>query len=191
MDIKQTAIEIQKGNEQAFKAFYDAYFGRIYSFLLTILHNPQDAEDVTSIAFIYVWDNRGKLRQPSLLVSWLYQIAKHRAFDYRRKYLNAGRVDLEEIEDILASDASSPEDFADQFFKGRLAEDLLSGLRDDERALLHLRFAEDLDFRAIAERLGSNAIAVRVRMHRIIKKLQKETGEDPESKKSFWKETVL
>ncbi len=193
LDVKQTATEIQNGNQEAFKAFYEAYFAKIYSFLLTILHSPEDAEDVTSIAFIYVWDNRGKLRNPEQLVSWLYQIAKHRAFDFRRKRLSQSLTSLDGLEEVIPDNAVSAEDIVDQYLTGRFTEGLLSVLSDHERSIIHLRFAEDLDFQEISNRLNVNSVAVRVRMHRIIKKLRKELDKDEDAsiQSNFWKKTIL
>lgn len=192
LDIEQTAKQIQNGDEKAFKRFYDAYFERVFRYLMTILRNPQDAEDVTSTAFIYVWNNRGKLRKPDQLVSWLYQIAKHRSFDFIRKKKNNKTLSIEGFEEILPDDNIEPEEKADKFFTKQFTKELLDSLSKVERSIVHLRFVEDLTYAEISERLDMTSVALRVRMHRIIKKLQKELDEEyDDSETSFWKKTVL
>src|SRR3989344_3276619 len=192
MDIKELAEKIQQGDEEAFKQLFDAYFGKIYGFLLTILGNSAEAEDVTSITFIYVWDNRGKLRKPELLVSWLYQIAKHRAFDRRRKIIREAAMALDGLEETVSDGAEALEVNVDRYYSSRFTSSLLSGLTDDERAILHLRYSEDLSFEEIAARVDASSVAVRVRVPRIIKKLQKEMANDMESEdKTFLSQTIL
>lgn len=168
--IKELATRIREGDEAAFREFYDLYFDRIFRFLMTILRNPDDAEDVTSTAFIYVWDSRERLQKPELLVSWAYQVAKHRAFDLIRKNKTA----TSPLEDALevADGRESAETQMDGFYSKQFADSLLKNLSEDERVLIHLSFAEGLNSREIGERLDITGIAVRVRLHRTIKKLQ-------------------
>ena len=172
INIKQIAQSIQNGDEQVFKEFYEAYFPRIFRFIAAILKNPDDAEDVTSLAFIYVWDNSKKLQKGELLASWLYQIAKHRALDFLRKKASRPTTSLEGFEDSFESGEHADRS-AQNYFQARQVEILLSDLSGEERALIYLRFVEDLSFEDIAERTGSRSVTIRVRYHRAIKKLQK------------------
>ena len=174
-DIEKLGERIRSGDVKAFEAFYDAYFAKLYRFLMAILKNPEDAEDVTSIAFTYVWNNRGKLRDSKQIVSWLYQVAKHRALDQLRK--NKPNVSLEGFEDLIP-ETREPSKNMDQYFDGKVAEKFLENLSVEERSVVYLRFSESLTFSEIAEVLGSSSVTVRVRMHRIIKKLKKAAGEN-------------
>lgn len=185
INIKQTALAIKEGDEQAFQKFYDAYFAKLYRFLLTILRDPDDAEDVTSVAFIYVWDNRGKLRQPEQLVSWLYQVGKHRAFDLLRRLVAQPRISLTELHDNLSVHAFDSERLFEKIYASQILTRLLREVSDEDRAMLYLRFAEELSFSEIGERLGIAAVTARVRTHRIIKYLKTSLLEGSADSVSF------
>ena len=181
INLKELAESIKSGNEEAFRQFFDIYFPKVYRFLLAMLRSSDDAEDVTSIAFIYVWDNREKLRDSEQLVAWLYQIARHRALDYIRKNKSSRTLSLEGFEEFLPDGKSSLDVLTDHYYTSQYVEGLLSKLSESERAVVYLRFGEGLSFNEIAQRLGMASIAVRVRMHRIIKKLQKRIDDDGEA----------
>ena len=176
-NIVELAKRMQENDENAFREFFDIYFDKLYRFLLTILRNSEDSEDVTSTAFIYVWNNRAQLRQPDQLVAWLYQIGRHRAFDHIRREKNRRFVSVEEIEEFLPDGRVNIEDDADKYFSKKFLDKFLEGLSLEDRALIHLRFAEDLPFDQIGKILEASPIAVRVRFHRVVKKLQRKADD--------------
>ena len=116
INLKELAESIKSGNEEAFRQFFDIYFPKVYRFLLAMLRSSDDAEVVTSIAFIYVWDNREKLRDSEQLVAWLYQIARHRALDYIRKNKSSRTLSLEGFEEFLPDGKSSLDVLADHYY---------------------------------------------------------------------------
>ena len=54
---------LKEGSHQAFRHFFDRYKKRVYSFLLGILRSSSDAEELTQVVFIKVWENLEKLNQ--------------------------------------------------------------------------------------------------------------------------------
>ena len=169
INLKELAESIKSGNEEAFRQFFDIYFPKVYRFLLAMLRSSDDAEDVTSIAFIYVWNNRAQLRQPDQLVAWLYQIGRHRAFDHIRREKNRRFVSVEEIGEFLPDGRVNIEDDADKYFSKKFLDKFLEGLSLEDRALIHLRFAEDLPFDQIGKILEASPITIRVRFPLVIK----------------------
>ena len=55
---------------------------------------------------------------------------------------------------------------------------ILSQLNEKERALLSMRFAEDLTYKQMAERLGSNDKAVAKQVERLLKKCRELSVEE-------------
>ncbi len=68
-------VERAKQDADAFGELYDHYFGQIYRFVYSRLHNQEAAEDVTSEVFFKALRAIGRYRPSGHPFSaWLYQI---------------------------------------------------------------------------------------------------------------------
>ena len=77
--------QAQGGDPGAIQAIYEFYAPRIYNFLLGMLGSRDEAEDVTQQTFLIVIRQLGTLREPSLLESWIYRIARNEAYQKFRR----------------------------------------------------------------------------------------------------------
>src|SRR5687767_9513124 len=53
--------QISQGDEASFKAIYDRYKGKLYSYILKIADSRESAEDAVHDVFLKIWDGREKL----------------------------------------------------------------------------------------------------------------------------------
>ena len=56
---------------------FDQFYPRISRYVLTLLHDPADAEDATQEAFLRAHQRHDSLRDPAAALPWLYSIATH------------------------------------------------------------------------------------------------------------------
>lgn len=92
--------------------------------------------------------------------AWLSVTLRSCCSNYRQ--LNANTpIPIEALDSIAAESAHA------------IWELFPSELSDSERAILYMRFKEDLSFREIGERLGASETACRVRLFRLIRKCRK------------------
>ena len=61
------------------------YRDRLARYVLTLVHDPAEAEDLTQVALLRAYHNYASLRNPASLTSWLYRIATNVAFDHLRQ----------------------------------------------------------------------------------------------------------
>lgn len=74
----------KKGEEAAFKYFYDKYFRRITSFSVQFIYDQDEAENLTQEAFINLWQNRENIESINGIQSFLYTYAKSKCLNLIR-----------------------------------------------------------------------------------------------------------
>ena len=73
------------GDEQAFEAFFNAYFARVYRFALPRLNGDVEAtREVVQAALAKAMRRIGDFRGESALFTWLCQICRCEAVDHIR-----------------------------------------------------------------------------------------------------------
>src|SRR5256885_11768672 len=74
-----------ESRRDALDALYAAYKGRIYTFLLRFLADPEMADDVTQETFTKAYAAFDKLTREHRVLPWLYRIATNAAIDHLRR----------------------------------------------------------------------------------------------------------
>jgi len=72
---KHLYARIKDGDHNAFKTFYENHYNAVYHFLVSRNIRPEDAEDLIQKAFVYIWENREKIKPGLSLKSYLFRIA--------------------------------------------------------------------------------------------------------------------
>ncbi len=134
-----------------------------------VLRDPSDAEEAAQEAVLRAW------RQPDHAIvdhaGWLRAVARNEALrlaDKRR--LRMGRESPQDAGEVV--DQSNWEMAT---LDAVLVADLLSSLGERDRELLVLRYLEDQTQPQIAARLGMPEGTVKVRLHRLRRRLQEHS----------------
>jgi RNA polymerase sigma-70 factor (ECF subfamily) len=155
---------IARGDEVALAACYDRYRVILFSQILRILNDRQEAEDCLQEVFLQVWrrasdfdESRGRA------FTWLVTIARSRALDRLRASgsrlrlaTEAAQMPQEELGDA-AKDAAQAEE-------GAVVRAALAELPEEQRNALLLAYFEGLTQTEIASRLGDPLGTVKTRM---------------------------
>jgi RNA polymerase sigma factor (sigma-70 family) len=91
MSEQELLIQLQKGNETAFKTLVETHQKRVFNTILAIVQNLEEAEDIAQEVFIEVYQSVGKFRGESKISTWLYRIATTKALEEIRKKKAAKR----------------------------------------------------------------------------------------------------
>src|SRR4051812_19230669 len=77
--------KIARGDQRAFKIFYDQYHLKIYTFCLRQLKSVELAEEVLQETFLKIWLMEEAILQINHVEAYLRTIARNRCLDYIRK----------------------------------------------------------------------------------------------------------
>ncbi len=161
--------------EPAFPSFFEEHYDRILHYILGLVHDSDEAEDLTQETFLRAYSQRDSLRDPGALLSWLYRIATHVTLDrLRQRARRAPReadTDVDEVE-IPDPDAPAPEQAAEQDEMSACVQKYLSDLPDAYRAVLLLHDVHGVKESEIAEILELPLATVKMRLHRARRRLQ-------------------
>ena len=148
---------------------YELYYERIFRFCVHRLFYREDAEDVTSTVFLNVARKIGKFRGQTKadFTNWIYAIAANHANAHIRKKTRRSRL-FEKAASTIVSDSCKGATEPDwpTLYKAVLK------LKPENQTIVTLRFFEDMEFEQIAKIVNAPAATVRVKLHRILKKLR-------------------
>jgi RNA polymerase sigma-70 factor (ECF subfamily) len=161
--------EAAKSDPGAFGELYERYSTRVYRYVYHRLGNQADAEDVTALVFMKALEALPIYQsRRSTFAPWLFRITRNAVIDhYRRTRKQSPLEDAEHVAsgaDPLRSALHGEQ--RDQMRR------LLDHLSDDQRDVVVLRYVSDLSFAEIAGALHKNEPAIRMLLHRGLRKLK-------------------
>lgn len=166
---------ILKKDRNGLREIYKAYGRLIYSQLLSIVKNPQDAEDLTSEFFLKLWENANKYRSGTGHKRYIAIMAKNLAIDFlRKRKREAYTIDDEDVY------TQEPQDsvLTDENVIGNMTfEQALETLSADEKEIINLRLGWELTFKEISKTLGKPLGTVTWKYRQAISKLRKTVKE--------------
>ena len=188
LDPKQEFIdqEIMQGivrrEAEAFARFYDRHAPMVFGFLLRLLHERTEAEDVLQETFWQIWRQAGAYDSSrGSPVAWLVQIARSRGIDRIRQVQLRTQRDGGPIEDLyeqlVAQDGADAKTIEQE--TQRTVRRALTRLSSEQREAVTLAFFGGLTHLEISKRLETPLGTVKTRIRLGMRKLQEalqETG---------------
>jgi RNA polymerase sigma-70 factor, ECF subfamily len=161
---------IVSGQTAKFEVLVGTYQQRIYSTLLGMLGNRQDAEDVTQETFLTAFRKLDQFERRSSFYTWLHRIAFNAAIDLqRRKKRTKNRfVSHDGIDAIepAGEQSNTPESIVMANETVTQVQLAMSRLDAERRNIIVLRDLQGLEYTEIASLLDIPVGTVRSRLHR-------------------------
>jgi RNA polymerase sigma-70 factor (ECF subfamily) len=164
-----------KGNSVAYSKLLTRYRDSIYFMVLKMVHNRDDAEDLTIEAFGKAFRNIAKYSPEYAFSTWLFKIATNNCIDFiRKKRLKTismdqplgGEEDSGTLQQTFGSDTADPEEV---FIRGQRHEkmrDLVETLSPKYKELIELRYFEEHSYEEIATELNLPLGTVKAQLFR-------------------------
>ncbi len=150
-------------------------YQRIYRYIISMVREPTEAEDLTQETFLRAYRSRDTLREEGAQTAWLYKIATHACLDRLRQYARRGPqesdTDVDEAE-IAEPDTPSLQKTMERDEMSGCVQNYLNALSDSYRAVILLHDVHDLTAAEIARLLGESLDRVKIRLHRARQKLR-------------------
>jgi RNA polymerase sigma-70 factor (ECF subfamily) len=153
-----------------FDTIYKAFSPKIFRVCLSYLNDADKAYDLTQETFIAVWQNLHSFRHQSDIGTWIYRIACNKCL---RQIEHDARI--KQIELPVQVEYTGGDDLLEQ--KHIFLRNCIADLPELERIIIGL-YLEDVPQEKIAEIVGLSHSNIRVKIHRIKKKLTQKFMDD-------------
>ena len=162
-------------DETALGALYDRWVRSLYSLVLHLLRDPDEAEDVVEETFWQAWRKADSYEPSKGAVStWLLTIGRRKALDRLRARKRSREDPLEDERGFSELPSTSP-DPGSEAEASELREHIRAALRElplEQREALELGYFSGLSQAEIAERTGQPLGTVKTRMRLAMQKLR-------------------
>ena len=152
------------GDRDAFAALVRQHQSLVFGLAWNSLRNTAIAEELAQDVFLELYSALPDLESNAHVVNWLRRVTLHRCIDHVRRERNHPKVGLDEIAEPMAAENGSQGD-ADPFLSQRVRV-LTASLPPRARAVLLLRYQEELDPPEIADVLRIPVNTVKSQLHR-------------------------
>ena len=159
------------GDERAVAELYNAYFPRVYRYMLARAGNVGDAEDLTEEVFIRVLDALGRFEwREAPFSAWLFRIAHNAIVSHQRR--NGARGRHAPLSPALPIQTPGPEEMVEARLTLEEVMRATENLPEAQRQVIALRFGAGLSVAETARALGKGEGNVKVIQHKAIAKLR-------------------
>ncbi len=182
-----TEAELLKGllqhDQGAFRALVDQYKDQVYRTSMGLLHNREDAEDISQDVFIEAYQSIRHFRGQSKISTWLYRITINKSLNLMRKNkIREGFFSLENffrwkkdentqvhLPEIHASDQG-----IENTERSKILSKAISTLPENQRIAFTLHKIEELPHKEIAQVMETSVSSVESLIFRAKMNLQKK-----------------
>lgn len=162
------------GNQKAYATLMTRYKDSIYFLLLKMVHNEDDANDLTIEAFGKAFSNLSKYTPEFAFSTWLYKIALNNSIDFirKKKVETLSLFELNESEQgesyriDVQSSAPDPEESYIKKQRNKLLREVIEKISPKYRVLIELRYYDELSYEEIAEETGLPLGTVKAQLFR-------------------------
>lgn len=168
---------MSQGDKEALGHFYDETKAAVYGFVLSILKNSSDAEDVLQETYLRIYHNAGRYEWKGNPMPWTLTIAKNLATDKLRERTRRSWVAADEAEAEMANLTTDPGMDPEDRLMLELA---LKNLSAEELQIVMLHAVGGMKHREIAKLMDIPLATVLSKYHRSLKKLRQQWEEGHE-----------
>lgn len=161
-------LEFQRGHDWAFDRLMSAHTDRVFCTAWGVLHNRDDAMDVTQDVFLRLYSSMHKFSSSDNLNAWLYRVCLNLCIDRKRRQKRCLVTDLtiEEWERLYGDSREEPELIAQQNESCQVIWEAVDRLPKRQQMVFILRHNNLLSLKEISSTLGCSLGAVKAHLSR-------------------------
>ena len=151
----------QKDDQKALESFTQLLVSnqrKIQAFILVLVQNVADAEDVYQETMLEMWNKFHSFEIGTDFVAWANAIARNKAFTFRKKYRSSRMLYNDRVYDILGNIAEKRINVLNDHID--VLTDCIQKLSHNEIFFLKLRYENDMTFQKISSILGKTPPAI-------------------------------
>ena len=155
-------LGIADGDRGAMHTLYARHNVRVYRFILRMLRDATQAEDLVSQVFLDVWRTAGQFEGRSQVSTWLLSIARFKALTALRQR-RFEDIDQDEIMEI-ADGAETPEASLDRSKTSTILRACIDQLSPAHREIIDLVYYHEMSVEEAGRLIGIPQSTVKTRM---------------------------
>ena len=164
---KELVERIQSGESEAYAELFQRYYKHIFAICVSMVKNPQDAEELAQEMFVHAYLKVGQLRDPAKLFPWLKRMARNRSRNFLQRR-EAGVIPLS-LANMERSSVNPDEEILRQELIQTIME-AIEALPVRDRQVVRARI-DGLSHAEISRRFGISRRASLSRLYRARKRL--------------------
>lgn len=170
--------KVLQGQTHAYAPIVERHKDMVFSICLQIIRQREEAEEAAQDVFLKAYQTLPGFRGQSKFSTWIYRIAVNTAISRTRKRnMQWLPLDEERQEGFCLPDEQALEDQITAEERIQLAQEAIDTLPDGDRLLVMLFYHEEQSIEEISLISGLSVSNVKVRLHRLRKKLWQKLNE--------------
>jgi len=167
---EQLMNNVKNGDLDSMIPLFNKYQVKMYNFFLRYTHNKETSEDLAQNVFRRILSYKQTFNEVYTFKTWIYQIARNVHIDHysKNRYWSSDYTEP----DNTRTDARNAIEEMEKEQRERTLKEALGLLPMEQREIIELSRFQDLKYEEISKITGNSVGAVRVKVHRAIKKLK-------------------
>lgn len=167
--------KVAEGDQEAFQRLYQNTDRTMYSFILSIIKHPQDAEEILQEVYLKIWTSAKSYKSQGKPLAWMFTIARNLCYMKFREQKHDSDITLEDLSGTETGEVCSEIEMAADKMVLLAA---LSILKEEEREIVLLHTSAGMKHREIAASLKIPLATALSRYNRAMKKLENYLREE-------------
>ena len=160
---KQDWTAFCRGDREAMVRIYNRHKDKLYSFSFYVTGDRQTSEDLVADTFVRLMEQKNRLVFEDSLKNWLFICLRNMTYNLLKRNNRKNRMKTQDIIDTVQDNSELK----------RFIVTILEKLEPNERELILLREQQGFSIPEISEMFDISEEAVRTRLYRVRKKMQR------------------
>jgi RNA polymerase sigma-70 factor (ECF subfamily) len=163
---------LREGDQDAFRQIFTRWEKPLFHFVANITGSASHAEDICQETFCTLWLKRESIDRTKNIKTYIFLIAKQRAWKLLRSRKRHGQTLPIEHWDSDADAAFSPDNIIQLRETELLAQYAISKLPQRTREIYEMHLVDDLSYDEIATILGTNPLNVKTQIYKARRRMR-------------------
>ncbi len=156
---------LETQNSMYFDRLYNRYATKVYSRCISLLKEPNLAQDAAQEIFIKIFMNLSKFSEKSKFSTWVYSISYNYCIDMIRRNKKNRAIFSDEMERAPDIVEEVPDEELLQI-KVQQLKKVLNDIPVGDKAVLLMKYQDDMQIKEIASVLGKTESAIKMKIKR-------------------------
>ena len=167
--------ECLDGNQDCFSELYERYKNLVYSVVLRMTKDSEEAKDLVQDVFVKIYKNLSKYSSEFKFSTWVLRITSNHVIDHhRKKKFETISYEAHITENEIPTDLSSPESIYIKKEQTQRINKILADLPEIYRVPITLYHQQGLSYQEISDMINEPLSKVKNRIFRARKLLKME-----------------